>query len=87
MPLAQYAILLIQSASCPFTPLAPTHGNIHGPINNGPLAHACMPWRLLARYKWLDFKTNKDGNECIPDECPSDDERPVPPPSVRALGF
>jgi hypothetical protein len=60
---------------------APTHGNLRGPITDGPLSHlehACLPWRLLAGYKWLDFKSNKDGKACISGECPAADKRPRP---------
>ncbi|KAF8332195.1 hypothetical protein F5887DRAFT_1080942 [Amanita rubescens] len=64
--------------------LAPTHGNIRGPITDGPVSHlhhACMPWRLLARFKTL-FKTDKvGGDECIAGQCPTAEEEPVPTPS------
>jgi len=53
---------------------APTHGNLRGPIPQGPQRfreHACLPWRLMARYKWLQLKSNEDGDECIAGECPS----------------
>ncbi|KAF8715326.1 hypothetical protein AX14_012620 [Amanita brunnescens Koide BX004] len=54
--------------------LAPTNGNLRGPIPQGPQRfweHVCLPWCLMARYKWLKLKSNEDGDECIADECPS----------------
>lgn len=58
--------------------LAPIQGNLRGPISNldedAPvhhLAHACFPWRLLACFQWLKFKTNTQGSRCINRECPN----------------
>lgn len=70
--------------------LAPMHGNLRGPVTDGPLSnpdHACFPWRLLACYKWLELKSNKDGKDCISGECPSENPNPIPTPSVSAFAF
>ncbi|KAF8318314.1 hypothetical protein F5887DRAFT_1073440 [Amanita rubescens] len=77
--LRQHAtIVLVQTNTreAPFLLLAPTRGNLRGPIPDGPLnrlQHACMPWRLLGgdTFKWLKLKPIARNGGCINNECPS----------------
>ncbi|KAF8320954.1 hypothetical protein F5887DRAFT_927957 [Amanita rubescens] len=75
--LRQHAtIVLVQTNTreAPFLLLAPTRGNLRGPIPDGPLnrlQHACMPWRLLGgdTFKWLKLKPIARNGGCINNEC------------------
>ncbi|KAK2463726.1 hypothetical protein APHAL10511_004477 [Amanita phalloides] len=63
----------VTTPDAPFILLAPTIGNLWGPIpvgNQCELAHACLPWCMLAPLTWLKLRSNREGEDCIEGMCP-----------------